>query len=140
MDLSEGDNTIKVEVTAQDTTTMETYEVTVTRSRRTTTTPAAPPEVTVPNDWSLIPAGVGAGAKFRLIFLSSTKTAATSYDIADYNTFIQGLAAAGHTDIQTYSSGFRAVGCTADSDATGQHRHHRHGRGHPLAKRQQGRG
>ena len=42
----------------------------------------------------------------------------TSYDIADYNTFIQGRAAAGHTDIQTYSSGFRAVGCTADSDAT----------------------
>ena len=116
VDLSEGENEIQVEVTAQDTTTL-TYTVTVTRSRRTTTTPAAPPEVTVPNDWSLIPAGVGAGGKFRLIFLSSTKSNATSYDIADYNTFIQGRAAAGHTDIQTYSSGFRAVGCTADSDA-----------------------
>ena len=118
VDLSEGENEIKVEVTAQDTTTMETYEVTVTQSRRVTTTPAAPPEVTVPNDWSLIPAGVGAGDKFRLIFLSSTKTDGESYDIADYNTFIQGRAAAGHTDIRTYSSGFRAVGCTADSDAT----------------------
>ena len=41
-----------------------------------------------------------------------------AYDIADYNTFIQGRAAAGHTDIRTYSSGFRALGCTPDSDAT----------------------
>ena len=72
----------------------------------------------VPNDWSLIPTGLVAGDKFRLIFLSSTKTTATSDDIADYNSFIQNLAAAGHTDIQTYSAGFRAVGCTADSDAT----------------------
>ena len=27
------------------------------------------------------------------------------------------LAAGGHTDIQTHSAGFRAVGCTADTDA-----------------------
>ena len=116
--LSEGENTIKVEVTAEDGST-QPYRVVVTRSRRITTTPPAPPEIEVPNDWSLIPAGLGAGDKFRLLFLSSTKSNATSYDIADYNTFIQGLAAAGHTDIQTYSSGFRAVGCTADSDARG---------------------
>ena len=82
-----------------------------------TPTPPAPVEITVPNDWSLIPTGLSTGDKFRLIFLSSTKTNATSTDIADYNSFIQGRAAAGHTDIQTYSSGFRAVGCTADSDA-----------------------
>ena len=112
-----GDNTFKVKVTAEDDNTIETYTVVVTRLRRVTTTPAAPPEVTVPHGWSLIPAGLGAGDKFRLLFLSSTKTNAQSYDIADYNTFIRGLAAAGHTDIQTYSSGFRAVGCTADSDA-----------------------
>ena len=114
--LAVGANTIKVKVTAEDGNTTDTYTVVVTR-RTVTTTPAVPPEVTVPNDWSLIPTGLGAGDKFRLIFLSSTKTNATSYDIADYNTFIQGRAAAGHTDIQTYSSGFRAVGCTADSDA-----------------------
>ena len=82
-----------------------------------TPTPPAPPEITVPNDWSLIPTGHSTGDKFRLIFLSSTKTNAGSADIVDYNTFIQGRAAAGHTDIQTYSAGFRAVGCTADSDA-----------------------
>ena len=104
-------------MTAEDTATTETYTVVVTRLRRVTTTPAAPPEVTVPSDWSLIPAGLVAGDQFRLLFLSSTKTDGESYDIADYNTFIQGLAAAGHTDIRTYSPGFRALGCTADSDA-----------------------
>ena len=114
--LSVGENTIKVEVTAEDTTT-QTYTVVVTR-RMSTTTPPAPAEVEVLYSWSLKPTGLGAGDKFRLLFLSSTETNATSFDIADYNSFIQGRAAAGHTDIRTYSSGFRAVGCTADSDAT----------------------
>ena len=115
--LAAGANTVKVKVTAEDGNITDTYTVVVTR-RAVTTTPAAPPEIAVPNDWSLIPTGLGAGDKFRLLFLSSTKTNGESYDIADYNTFIQGLAAAGHTDIRTYSSGFRAVGCTPDSDAT----------------------
>ncbi len=82
-----------------------------------TPTPPAPVEITVPNDWSLIPTGLSTGDKFRLLFLSSTQRNAGSIDIVDYNSFIQGRAAAGHTDIQTYSAGFRAVGCTADSDA-----------------------
>ena len=116
--LAAGANTVKVKVTAEagDPHT-DTYTVVVTR-RAITTTPAAPPEIAVPNDWSLIPTGLGAGDKFRLLFLSSTKTDGESYDIADYNTFIHGRAAAGHTDIRTYSSGFRALGCTPDSDAT----------------------
>ena len=71
----------------------------------------------VPTDWSLKPTAVTAGTQFRLLFLSSTKRNATSTDIADYNTFIQGLAAAGHADIRTYSAGFRVIGCTADTDA-----------------------
>ena len=71
----------------------------------------------VPSDWSLKPTAVTAGTQFRLLFLSSTKRNASSTDIADYNTFIQGRAAAGHTDIRTYSAGFRVVGCTADTDA-----------------------
>ena len=79
--LSEGENTVKVEVTAEDGNTTETYTVVVTRLRRVTTTPAAPPEIAVPNDWSLIPTGLGAGDKFRLLFLSSTKTDGESYDI-----------------------------------------------------------
>ena len=72
---------------------------------------------TVPADWSLIPTGLSTGDKFRLLFLSSTTSAVSSTDIADYNTFIQTRAAAGHTDIRAYSAGFRVVGCTAAVDA-----------------------
>ena len=73
----------------------------------------------IPSDWSLIPTGLSASDKFRLIFISSSSTRrdAVPTDIADYNTFVQGLAAAGHTDIQAYSAGFSVVGCTADTDA-----------------------
>ena len=49
--------------------------------------------------------------------LSSTKRNGSVTTIATYNAFIQNLAAAGHTDIQAYSSGFRVVGCTAAVDA-----------------------
>ena len=75
------------------------------------------PPVDVLDDWSLVPAGLVVGDQFRLLFLSSTSRNATSTDIADYDTFIQGVAAAGHPDIQAYSSGFRVVGCTRAADA-----------------------
>ncbi len=75
------------------------------------------PAPIVPLDWSLKPTGLAQGSQFRLLFLSSTKRDASSTDIADYNTFVQDRAEAGHTDIQGYSAGFRAVGCTADTDA-----------------------
>ena len=117
--LAEDDNEIVVTVTAENNVNnTKDYTVTVSRARRGTTTPTPPGEVEVPNDWSLIPTGLAAGDKFRLLFLSSTSTDGSSYDIADYNTFVQGRAAAGHTDIQAYSSAFRVVGCTSDSDAT----------------------
>ena len=67
----------------------------------------------VPSNWTLKPTAVAAGAKFRLLFLSSTRRNASSTDIATYNTFIQTRAANGHADIRDYSAGFRAVGCTA---------------------------
>ena len=108
--LDVGDNTLTVTVTADDTITTETYTVTVTRD-------APQVEAQVYVTWSLKPSGLSIGDQFRLLFLSSTKRNATSSDIADYNTFIQDLAAAGHTDIQTHSSGFTAVGCTRNVDA-----------------------
>ena len=74
-------------------------------------------ETLVPTTWGLIPSGLGAGDRFRLIFLSSTTRDGSSSDIADYNTFVQTAAAAGHADIQDYSSDFRVVGSTADVDA-----------------------
>ena len=76
-----------------------------------------PTPVEVPLDWSLTPSGLEAGDRFRLLFLSSTDRNAESTDIADYNTFVQTRVAAGHTDIQDYSSQFRAVACTEAVDA-----------------------
>ncbi len=78
---------------------------------------ALPAATEVPNGWSLKPDGLGTGDKFRLLFLSSTVRTAQATDIADYNTWIQNRAAAGHDDIQAYSQSFRVVGCTADVDA-----------------------
>ena len=71
----------------------------------------------VPADWSLVPSGLVVGDQFRLIFVSSTGRDATSGIIATYNTWIQSLAAAGHTDIQRYYSTFTVVGSTAAVDA-----------------------
>ena len=72
----------------------------------------------VPSNWSLKPTGLTTGGEFRLLFLSSTKRNGSASAIATYNTFIQGRAAAGHTNIRDYSTGFRVVGCTAAVDAT----------------------
>ena len=71
----------------------------------------------VPSNWGLLPSGLGAGDHFRLVFLSSTTRDGQSTNIADYNTFVQTAAAAGHTDIRQYSSEFKVVGSTADVDA-----------------------
>ena len=71
----------------------------------------------VPADWGLKPTDVAAGSQFRLIFLSSTKRNGSPTTISNYNIFVQGRAAAGHTDIRTHSAGFKAVVCTAAADA-----------------------
>ena len=71
----------------------------------------------VPIDWPLIPSGVGLGQQFRLLILTSTTRDGSSTDIDDYNLFVLNRAAAGHEDIQEYSSGFRVVGSTASVDA-----------------------
>ena len=96
-------------------------------------------QTSVPHDWSLKPSGLDTSDKFRLLFVSSTKRNANPTAIATYNTFVQTRAAAGHTDIQAYSAGFKVVGCTADRRRHRQHRHHGHGRAHLLARRRQGR-
>ena len=71
----------------------------------------------VPSNWSLIPTGLTTGDRFRLLFIPSATTDASSDDIADYNTFVQTAAAAGHADIQDYSESFRMVGSTETVDA-----------------------
>ncbi len=77
----------------------------------------AVPTTEVPADWSLVPSGLQEGDQFRLLFISSTSRNASPSAIATYNTWVQDLAASGHTDIQDYSSSFRAVGSTEDMDA-----------------------
>ena len=98
--------------------------------------------VEVPSNWGLIPSGLGAGDSFRLIFATSGKRNATATDIADYNSFVQTAAAAGHADIQQYSSWFRVVGSTADVDARDNtattYTADDKGVAHLLARRQQG--
>ena len=74
-------------------------------------------ETEVARDWPLKPSGLGPGDQFRLIFASSTTRNANPTAIANYNTFVQNRAAAGHSAIQSHSSGFRVVGCTEDVDA-----------------------
>ena len=72
----------------------------------------------VPDDWSLKPSGLALGDQFRLLFVSTMTRDGSSADIGDYNTHVQtAAAAAGHADIQNYSSGFRALACTAATDA-----------------------
>ena len=74
-------------------------------------------ETAVPADWSLIPTGVATGARFRLLFVSSTGTTAAASDIGEYNGFVRTAAAAGHADIRAYSGTFRVVGSTEAVDA-----------------------
>ena len=103
--------TIKVKVTFTDEGGIEETLTSV------ATAEVTGPVTVVPADWSLIPSGLGPGDHFRLIFLSSATRTAEATDIATYNTWVQGLAANGHTDIQDHSSTFRVVGSTAAVDA-----------------------
>ena len=72
----------------------------------------------VPADWSLKPSGLASGARFRLLFVTSTTRDATATDIATYNTFVQDRAKAGHSAV-TDSCGdlFKVVGSTSAVNA-----------------------
>ena len=79
---------------------------------------ACPGEVKVPSDWALKPSGIGVGGKFRLLFVTSTTRDANAQNIADYNSFVQARAAAGHSAIQAYSAGFRVLGSSRSATVT----------------------
>ena len=123
-----GAGTTSHTVTDLDSTTEYTFEVravngigagaqaSVTQTTANVVEPPLP-QTEVAADWALIPSGLSAGDSFRLLFVSSTTRDGTSTDIADYNSHVQSAAAAGHTNIQSYSSGFRAVGSTLTVDA-----------------------
>ncbi|MDE2914099.1 MAG: fibronectin type III domain-containing protein [Paracoccaceae bacterium] len=82
----------------------------------------APAGQTVAADWALIPkdssnnALVSAGGKFRLLFVTSGNTTATSTDISTYNAFVQ-RAAGSNTNLASFRTQFRALVSTATVDA-----------------------
>ena len=74
-------------------------------------------EIKVPSDWALKPSGIGAGDKFRLLFVTSGTRDARSGQIEHYNRFAQGQANAGHSAIRPYGSGVRVLGSTTAVNA-----------------------
>ena len=114
LDLIVGTNTLTVTVTAVDATT-ETYTVSLIRARR--------PRPTCPLRGASSRASLGIGDQFRLIFYSSAKRDALPTSIDDYNTWIQGLAAAGHDDIQAYSRWIQSRGLHRRRRRTRQHQY-----------------
>ena len=78
---------------------------------------AAQAQTEVSKDWGLVPSALGAGDQFRLLFVSSTGRNGSSSTIGDYDSHVQTAAASGHADIQSHSSQFKALGCTASTDA-----------------------
>ena len=82
------------------------------------TVPAPTLPTLVPTTWSLVPSGLGDGDSFRLLFITTSSTTASSSDITTYNTFVQDLVANnGHTDIRAHSATFRMLGSTEAVDA-----------------------
>ena len=71
---------------------------------------------TVPADSPLVPDGIEPGGSFRLLFVTSTTTKAETADIAGYNSFVQGRAAA-NTNLASFSGQFTAYISTATVDA-----------------------
>ena len=82
----------------------------------------APVGQSVAANWALIPkdssnnALVSAGGKFRLLFVTSGTTTATSTKIATYNAFVQ-TAAGRNTNLASFKTQFRAVISTSATNA-----------------------
>ncbi len=75
--------------------------------------------VVVPDDWELIPDGLGAGDEFRLVFVTQQRRNARSADIAVYDAFVQASAAgsSAHEELRAYAPLFKAAGSTSTVDA-----------------------
>ena len=70
----------------------------------------------VPDSWSLLPAGLEPGDKFRLIYVTSQETAASSSDLSTYDTFVRAeitgndLVNGGIADLTAHATSFKAIG------------------------------
>ena len=74
-------------------------------------------EIIVPGDWPLIPDGLAAGDRFRLLFVTGLGHRPTSSDIDTYNAYARSQAAGGHAAVRPYSHWFRILGSTAAVNA-----------------------
>jgi len=63
-----------------------------------------------------LPTGLGPGEEYRLVFFTSTDTTGASTDIADYNTFVSGVAAA-DTALNALGATWSAIASTSAVDA-----------------------
>ena len=70
---------------------------------------ATPAGIGVPHDWDLRPPGVATGKAFRLLIVTSDRRNGQSGDVDDYDDHVQDAVDGGHSAIQDYSSGFRAL-------------------------------
>ena len=91
------------------------------RDRRNTPLRIGPKaqEVEVPADWAGIPDGLGAGDRFRLVFVTKEKRGPGSTNISDYDTFVRTSAGASGAwePMKAYKANFRVLGTTAAVDA-----------------------
>ena len=75
--------------------------------------------VIVSKSWAFTPPNHNEiGNQFRLLFITSDDSTATSTDISDYDTFVQNAVANGHAQIQEHSSKFKVLGSTSSVNAT----------------------
>ena len=86
------------------------HKVGVTEPIVTVPPSACSAEIAVRPNWALVPSGVGAGGKFRLLFITSNRVNPTSNQIEPYNSEVQERANVGHSAIRPYKSGVRVLG------------------------------
>ena len=77
--------------------------------------PVSAGEILVPGNWPLLPSGVNPGDKFRLLYVTSQTTTASSGDLNTYDTFVRAeitgndLVNGGVTALSGHEDSFRAV-------------------------------
>ena len=71
----------------------------------------------VVDTWGLVPSGLAAGGKFRLLFVTSSRRPAASKGISAYDAHVRSAAAGGRAALRPYGSHFQALVSTADQHA-----------------------
>ncbi len=94
-------------------------------------------DAAVAADWSLLPSGLGAGDRFRLIYVTSQTTTAASGDLSTYDTFVRAeitgnhLSNGGITGMVPHAAVFKAIGENSDTAARDHAEFNRNDAEHP---------